>query len=189
MDARIEKELLALLPRFRRFALGLARNPGDADDLVQSALEKAVSRIDQWEPGTRLDSWVFRIIQTTHIDLIRGRKRNDRFLEVVENQSERSHDGERALEARNTLDAVRHAIFNLPEEQRAVIMLVSVEGLSYREAAETLGIPMGTLTSRLVRGRNALMHMMSFPEDKNPEGSGPGEINFNISHLEKGAKQ
>ena len=164
--------------------MGLTRNPGDADDLVQTALEKAVSRIDQWEPGTRLDSWVFRIIQTTHIDMIRGRKRNDSFLELVKNQEDRSHDGERALEARNTLDAVRHAIFNLPEEQRAVIMLVSVEGFSYKEAAETLAIPMGTLTSRLVRGRNALMHMMSFPE-----GSGPDEMNFNISHLEKGAKQ
>ena len=187
MDTRIEKELLSLLPRFRRFALGLTRNPGDADDLVQTALEKAVSRIDQWEPGTRLDSWVFRIIQTTHIDMIRGRKRNDSFLELVKNQENRSHDGERALEARNTLDAVRHAIFNLPEEQRAVIMLVSVEGLSYKEAAETLAIPMGTLTSRLVRGRNALMQMMSFPEGSGPND--PSEMNFNISHLEKGAKQ
>lgn len=184
MDGHIEKELVGLLPRFRRFALGLTRNPGDADDLVQNALEKAISRINQWEPGTRLDSWVFRIIQTTHIDQIRGKKRNERFLEVVENQGEKSHDGERALEARNTLDAVRHAIFNLPDEQRAVIMLVSVEGLSYKEAAETLSIPMGTLTSRLVRGRNALMHMMSFPE-----GEGSDQVNFNISNLEKGAKK
>lgn len=182
MDARIEKELVSLLPRFRRFALGLTRNASDADDLVQASIEKAVARIEQWEPGSRLDSWVFRIIQTTHIDQIRGRKRNDRFLEVVENNSELSHDGERAIEARNTLDAVRHAIFNLPEEQRTVIMLVSVEGLSYKEAAETLGIPMGTLTSRLVRGRNALMHMMSFPE-----GEDPGETGFNNIHLEKGA--
>jgi len=182
LDNHIEKELVSLLPRFRRFALGLTRNPSDADDLVQSAIEKAVGRIDQWEPGTRLDSWVFRIIQTTHIDQIRGKKRNDRFLEVVENTAERSHDGERAVEARNTLDAVRHAIFNLPEEQRAVIMLVSVEGLSYKEAAETLAIPMGTLTSRLVRGRNALMNMLS-----SPDGDGLENTDFNNLHLEKGA--
>jgi len=182
LDERIEKELVSLLPRFRRFALGLARNPSDADDLVQTAMEKAVSRIDQWEPGTRLDSWVFRIIQTTHIDQIRGKKRNDRFLEVVENNAQRSHDGERAVEARSSLDAVRHAIFNLPEEQRSVIMLVSVEGLSYKEAAETLGIPMGTLTSRLVRGRNALMHMLG-----SPEGDGSKSADFNNLHLEKGA--
>ena len=152
---------MAILPRLRRFALGLTRNGAGADDLVQSACEKAISRIDQWEPGTRLDSWMFRIIQTTHIDQIRGQKRRDGYLEVIEHQGEHSFDGERAAEASMTLDAVRRAIYNLPEEQRAVVMLVSVEGLSYKEAAETLEIPMGTLTSRLVRARTALARIMN----------------------------
>ena len=161
MDARTQQELVAILPRLRRFALGLTRNGAQADDLVQNACEKAITRIDQWEPGTRLDSWMFRIIQTTHIDHIRGQKRRDGYLKVIESQGEPAFDGERAAEASMTLDAVRRAIYNLPEEQRAVIMLVSVEGLSYKEAAETLEIPMGTLTSRLVRARTALARMMN----------------------------
>lgn len=160
MDARTQQELVAILPRLRRFALGLTRDGAQADDLVQSACEKAITRIDQWEPGTRLDSWMFRIIQTTHIDQIRGQKRRETYLEVIEDHMDGSFDGERAAEANMTLDAVRRAIYNLPEEQRAVVMLVSVEGLSYKEAAETLEIPMGTLTSRLVRARSALARML-----------------------------
>lgn len=165
MDVRTQQELVAILPRLRRFALGLTRNGAQADDLVQNACEKAITRIDQWEPGTRLDSWMFRIIQTTHIDQIRGQKRRDSYLEVISNQGEPSFDGERAAEASMTLDAVRRAIYNLPDEQRAVVMLVSVEGLSYKEAAETLEIPMGTLTSRLVRARTALARMMNEMND------------------------
>lgn len=167
LDARTQQELVAILPRLRRFALGLTRNGAQADDLVQNACEKAITRIDQWEPGTRLDSWVFRIIQTTHIDHIRSQKRRDGYLEVIENQGEPAFDGERAAEATMTLDAVRRAIYNLPEEQRAVIMLVSVEGLSYKEAAETLDIPMGTLTSRIVRARTALARMMNEMNEDN----------------------
>lgn len=182
MDARTQQELVAILPRLRRFALGLTRNGAEADDLVQAACEKAITRIEQWEPGTRLDSWMFRIIQTTHIDLIRGKKRRDGYLEVIEGQVESSFDGERAAEASMTLDAVRRAIYTLPDEQRAVVMMVSVEGLSYKEAAEVLQIPMGTLTSRLVRARTALARMM-YEQD--------GDLNLTnadkISPLERGA--
>lgn len=182
MDARTQQELVAILPRLRRFALGLTRNGAEADDLVQAACEKAITRIEQWEPGTRLDSWMFRIIQTTHIDLIRGKKRRDGYLEVIEGQVENSFDGERAAEASLTLDAVRRAIYTLPDEQRAVVMMVSVEGLSYKEAAEVLQIPMGTLTSRLVRARTALARMM-YEQD--------GDSNLTnsdkISPLERGA--
>ena len=122
MDARTQSELVTILPRLRRFALGLTRNGAEADDLVQNACEKAITRIDQWEPGTRLDSWMFRIIQTTHIDQIRGQKRRDSYLEVIEQQGEHAFDGERAAEASMTLDAVRRAIYNLPEEQRAAML-------------------------------------------------------------------
>ena len=176
---------MAILPKLRRFALGLTRNGAEADDLVQQACEKAITRIDQWEPGTRLDSWMFRIIQTTHIDNIRGQKRRDNYLEVVESQEQTSHDGDRAAEARLTLDAVRRAIYTLPDEQRAVVMLVSVEGLSYKEAAEVLEIPMGTLTSRLVRARTALARMMNHPEN----GNGSDDVDGNISLLERGVGQ
>jgi RNA polymerase sigma-70 factor (ECF subfamily) len=165
LDARTQQELVAILPRLRRFALGLTRNGASADDLVQSACEKAIARIHQWEVGTRLDSWMFRIIQTTHIDQVRSQKRRDGHLERVEGLSDHSFDGERAAEASLTLEAVRCAIYRLPEDQRAVVMLVSVEGLSYKEASEILEIPMGTLTSRLVRARTALALMLEEQPD------------------------
>ena len=182
MDARTQQELVAILPRLRRFALGLTRNGAEADDLVQAACEKAITRINQWEPGTRLDSWMFRIIQTTHIDLIRGKKRRDGYLEIIEGQVESSFDGERAAEASMTLDAVRRAIYTLPDEQRAVVMMVSVEGLSYKEAAEVLQIPMGTLTSRLVRARTALARMM-----QEQDGEQDATDTNKVSPLERGA--
>jgi len=183
LDARTQQELIAILPRLRRFALGLTRNGAEADDLVQAACEKAITRIDQWEQGTRLDSWMFRIIQTTHIDQIRSQKRRNAHLEVIENQGEQSFDGENAVEASLTLDSVRRAIYTLPEEQRAVVMLVSVEGLSYKEASEALEIPMGTLTSRLVRARTALARILEQP------GRGDGAMTAHkISPLERGAQ-
>ncbi|TCS60964.1 sigma-70 family RNA polymerase sigma factor [Varunaivibrio sulfuroxidans] len=160
MDERTRKELVILLPRLRRFALGLTRSLDEADDLVQCACEKAISRFDQWQQGTRLDSWMFRIIQNAHIDVMRARTRKDRVLEPFDNQPEPGHDGAQAMESRMTLRNVRDAILRLPEEQRAVIMLVSVEGYSYKDAAENLGIPVGTLTSRLVRGRTALLNLL-----------------------------
>lgn len=156
LDERTRTELTAILPRLRRFALGLARHPSDADDLVQAAVEKAIKRIHQWQPGTRLDSWMFRIIQTTHIDLMRSRKRQSAYVEMAEGQTNASFDGQAAIEASLTLKSVQKAILDLPEEQRSVVMLVSVEGKAYKDAAEILGIPIGTLTSRLVRARTAL---------------------------------
>ena len=183
MDARTQQDLISILPRLRRFALGLTRNGAAADDLVQAACEKAISRISQWQPGTRLDSWVFRIIQTTHIDQIRSQKRRDTYLEVMEGQTDQSFDGQSALEATLTLDTVRKAIFDLPEEQRAVVMLVCVEGLSYKEASDVLEIPMGTLTSRLVRARTALVRMTD------TQGDGGFTIkNDDLSPLKQGAQ-
>jgi len=182
LDARTQQELIAILPRLRRFALGLTRHGAEADDLVQAACEKAITRIDQWEQGTRLDSWMFRIIQTTHIDQIRSQKRRNAHLEVIENQGEQSFDGENAVHASLTLDNVRRAIYTLPEEQRAVVMLVSVEGLSYKEASEVLEIPMGTLTSRLGRARTALTRIM----DKSAHGD--GAISNTLSPMERGAQ-
>ena len=182
MDARTQQELISILPRLRRFALGLTRNETMADDLVQSACEKAIARIDQWEPGTRLDSWMFRIIQTTNIDQIRSQQRRDNHLEVVGAQDEQTFDGERAIESSMTLDAVRRAIYTLPDDQRAVVMLVSVEGLSYKEASEVLEIPMGTLTSRLVRARTALARIL-----QEQDGDIDVTNSDKITPLEKGA--
>ena len=151
-----ERELLTLLPRLRRFARSLARDSADADDLTQAALERALKARARWQSGTRMDSWMMKIIRNCWIDEMRSRARRARtFAPETAGLSAAlavPSEVERAAEA----DGVDHAMNLLPAEQREAIALVLVEGLSYREAAELLEIPVGTLTSRLNRGRRAL---------------------------------
>ena len=168
--------MIALLPRLRRFALGLTGRPDDADDLVQAACERALSRLHQWQPGTRLDSWMYRIVQTTFIDEMRKRKVRGEPVDLEAAGDVSGVDGRSAVDARLTLASVRRAIAQLPEDQRAVLLLVTVEGLSYRDAAESLGIPQGTLMSRLARARlrlHEMVHGAEAPEDADPARSGP----------------
>lgn len=157
-EAAFRGQLIALLPRFRRFARGLARSADEGDDLVQAACIRAIERQDQWQPGTRLDSWVYRIIQNIWLDRVRAAQvRQDHAESPVEHlNTTLAIDGVKAAEDQLTLTRVRRQIDRLPEEQRAVLLLVGVEGLTYREAAETLDIPTGTVMSRLARARAAL---------------------------------
>lgn len=155
----LRHQIAALLPRLRRFGRTLAHRAEDADDLVQMAIEKALNRTDQWTPGTRLDSWMFRIMQTTWIDEVRARERRGQtFLPEEEGE----HVGDAASASGSPLDAllVRKAVARLSEEHRAVVGLVLVEGLSYQEAAEALDLPVGTVTSRLARARDALQLLL-----------------------------
>jgi len=155
-----ERALLDLLPRLRRFARALALDAADADDLCQLALERALKAEGQWQVGTRLDSWMYRIMRNIWIDEIRARKRRAETF-VPEEEGEMVGDADHArIEARVELGKVDRAMAALPPEQREVIALILVEGLAYREAAEALDLPMGTVTSRLVRGRQALMEML-----------------------------
>lgn len=161
MATDVRHEMIAMLPRLRRFARALARSREDADDLVQAACERGLRAIDSWEPGSRLDSWMFRILRNLWIDQLRRRKH-----EVVSDLSEdgaeiAGEDGRRVAEGRLELAAVRTAIGTLPEQQRDVLVLVCIEDLSYREAAEVLDVPVGTVMSRLARGRLALSAALS----------------------------
>jgi len=153
----VRTQIAVLLPRLRRFGRTLARTREDADDLVQTAIEKALTRTDQWTPGTRLDSWMFRIMQTTWIDEVRAR---DRRGQTFVHEEEGEHVGVGSHDAQVDAMAVRKAVARLGDDQRAVVGLVLVEGLSYQEAAEVLGIPVGTLTSRLARARESLQTML-----------------------------
>lgn len=146
-----------MLPRLRRLARVLARDVADADDLVQLTVERGLTRLAQWRPGTRLDSWMFRIMKNAWIDERRARNRQGAVLAPEEEGARVGDDGERAMQARLKAGEVERAMGRLPEEQRLAVALVLVEGLSYGEAAEVLEIPQGTLTSRLGRGRAALM--------------------------------
>ena len=153
--AAFENEMLALLPRLRRFARALARDAADADDLCQMTVEKALLARASWQPGTRLDSWMYRIMRNAWIDTARARGRASETF--VDAEAGAAVGGDGGAEARVALGEVEAAMRRLPDEQREAVALVLVEGLAYKEAAEVLDIPMGTLTSRLVRGRQALM--------------------------------
>ena len=151
--SRLGREIVALLPRLRRFAAGLSGSVQDGDDIVQAACLRALERHYQWEPGTRLDSWMFRIIRNLWLD---GRKSAWNRLVLSDECAMDAAPGsslERELEARNELALARQAIAELPPQQREVLMLVTVEGQTYEAAAATLGIPLGTVMSRLARAR------------------------------------
>ena len=144
-------EIIALLPRLRRFARTITRDPHDADDLVQVTVERALLKVGQWKEEARLESWMFGIMRNAWIDEVRARVRRDRVFAPAE-------AGENVGTSTSDQDAIalQSAMAQLPEEQRMAIGLVLVEGLSYKEAAEVLDVPIGTLTSRLARGRDAL---------------------------------
>lgn len=154
------EELATLLPRLRRFAHGLCRNSADADDLTQTTIERALRSKDQWTPGTRLDSWTFRIMRNLWIDSARSRSRKERAEAPPEERESVGDDPRDALHASIDLQRVMAAMQRLPEDQREVVALILVEGFGYRETAEMLDLPIGTVSSRLVRGRTALLAML-----------------------------
>jgi RNA polymerase sigma-70 factor (ECF subfamily) len=154
---RIRVQLLELLPRLRRFARNLIRQPEDADDIVQIALERALTRCEQWDSSSRLDSWMFGIIRNAWLDEVRSRQRRGPQLDI-DDMSDTLADGQAAVEIE--VMSVQTAMARLPEEQRTAVSLVLVEGLSYKEAAQVMDIPIGTLTSRLARGREALQALL-----------------------------
>lgn len=147
------EQLSALLPRLRRFARALARNPHDADDLVQIALERALTRSEQWREGTRVESWMFGILKNAWIDETRSRARRAKLF-APEEAGEQI--GVATTDAQVELLSMQAAMQKLPDEQRLAVALVLVEGLSYQEAAQVMEVPVGTVTSRLARSRAAL---------------------------------
>src|SRR5207245_10465350 len=126
--ARFSDQLVAGLPRLRRFAGGLAGAAAEADDLVQAACERALARSHQFQEGTRFDSWMFRIVQTIWIDQLRARDVRKEDAEMAEERLG-SDAPVRRIEARLALAEVRLAVERLPLEQRSVLMLVTVDGL------------------------------------------------------------
>jgi RNA polymerase sigma-70 factor, ECF subfamily len=153
----IPEQIVALLPRLRRFARNLTRNPHDADDVVQIGVERALARLDQWRSDARLDSWMFKIVRNAWIDEVRARGRRDR---IFLNEEAGENIGTDSMERETERLSVQAAMARLPEDQRVAVSLVLVEGLPYKEAAEVLDIPIGTLTSRLARGRLALQSLL-----------------------------
>lgn len=152
----VEDQLIAFLPRLRRFAISLCKSGDVADDLVQAACERALASADRFEPGTRFDAWMFRILRNLWIDQVRKQQTRGPEQDVDALPDIAGAMGEREVEARLMVKSVAEAIDLLPEEQREVLLLVCVEELSYREASDVLAIPIGTVMSRLARARKTL---------------------------------
>jgi RNA polymerase sigma-70 factor, ECF subfamily len=155
MARQLQAEIVEMLPRLWRFGLTLTRSPADADDLVQSACERALSRGAQLRGETKIGAWMYTIMRNLWIDQIRMRRtqQHDRIEAAHEVMGE---DGEALAEKNDSLAAVRRALATLPAQQRVALTLVCVDGLSYKEAAAVLDVPIGTVTSRIARGREAL---------------------------------
>jgi len=155
-----ESQLAELLPRLRRFAHGLSRNAADADDLTQAAIERALKSRDQWQPGTQLDTWAYRIMRNLWIDTTRSRSRKAAHEAPEEEGLNVGEDPRDGMDASLDLKRIMAAMERLPDEQREIVALILVEGFGYREVSEMLGLPIGTVSSRLVRGRTALLAMV-----------------------------
>jgi RNA polymerase sigma-70 factor (ECF subfamily) len=152
--------LTALLPRLRRFGLSLTGSRNDADELVQAACERVLTRGDQLRDQARMDAWIYGIMRNLWIDELRFRKvrRHDDLSAAADVVGE---SGEAVVEGRITLAAVRKAVAEMSEDRRVLLMLVCVDGLTYQEAADTLGIAIGTVMSRLSRARQELQERLS----------------------------
>ncbi|MBI2752236.1 MAG: sigma-70 family RNA polymerase sigma factor [Betaproteobacteria bacterium] len=144
-------QVVAFIPRLRRYARALVGERTAADDLVQDTLERALNKFHLWKRGTDLRAWLFTVMHNLHVNQIRGRRElvglDEEALEIPVRAT---HDT--ALEARD----LERALMRLSAEQREVLLLVVLEDMSYEEAAATLGIPIGTVMSRLSRAREKL---------------------------------
>ena len=147
-----KNDLVRLLPRMRRFGCCLTGSLELADDLVQAACERALSRAGQWQPGSRLDSWLFAIMRSIWLNQIQKDKVRLGSGTVDPDQLS-TGDGAARIDARLRLNEVDRVVSEFPEEQRAVLLLVNVEGYTYKEAAGILDVPVGTVMSRLARIR------------------------------------
>jgi RNA polymerase sigma-70 factor, ECF subfamily len=161
----VRHELVALLPRLRRFALVLTRSADLADDLVQTAVLRALEHLDQC-PEEMVDRWLFRILKTVWLNSQRSAALR-RTEPLDEHTDAWTCDGIREVESKIALSEVWNAFSCLTAEQRETIHLVCVEGYSYTAAAEFLGVPVGTVMSRLSRGRVALMSIATAPHVDN----------------------
>jgi RNA polymerase sigma-70 factor (ECF subfamily) len=165
----VEREI----PRLRRYARALTRSADRADDLVQETLLRAISKSHLWQTGTDIRAWLFTIMHNHYVNMVRRAIRDEATVDIEQMS---------ALLVANTdptassqLRELEQSLARLPGEQREVILLVGLEGMSYETAAEVLGVPVGTVRSRLSRGRDALRRLLGLPEKAARAVEDPGE--------------
>ena len=149
------KRLVELIPRLRRYARALVGERSGADDLVQDTMERAWTKLHLYRRGTDLRAWLFTVMHNVHVNRVRAERPSDPLGDDMPELAQRGTQSD-ALMVRD-LD---RAIARLPADQRAVLLLVTLEEMSYDEVARTLGIPIGTVMSRLSRAREKLRAMM-----------------------------
>jgi RNA polymerase sigma-70 factor (ECF subfamily) len=157
----IRDRMVELLPRLRRFSYALTGNLDKADDLVQETCARALTSSEQWREGTRLDSWMYRIAQNAWFDKMRAKQVRGEVVDVDAAIELVGSDGRDITESRLMLKVVAQNITELPLDQQLVLAHVCFDGLSYKETAEALGVPIGTVMSRLARARGALHSAIS----------------------------
>lgn len=154
-------QAMQYIPRLRRYARALTGDASAADDLVQDALERALVKQDLWREGTDLRAWLFTVMHNLFVNQVRSAAVS-RTVQLDDAMADRPQpQSTDRLEIRD-LDTALQA---LPEEQRAVVLLVGLEDLSYEEAAHVMGVPVGTVMSRLSRGREKLRRLLQEPSD------------------------
>jgi RNA polymerase sigma-70 factor (ECF subfamily) len=165
--ADIYRSIEAEIPRLRRYARALARDTAAADDLVQDCLARALGKLHLWQEGSDLRAWLFTILHNQYVNQVRRAVREGVAVGLSETEpmlNQAPHQGKR-LELRD----LERAIAKLPDEQRAVVLLVGLEGMRYEEVAEIFDVPIGTVRSRLSRGRDALRRLMGIVPDRQAE--------------------
>jgi len=165
--AQIHRSIEAEIPRLRRYARTLARDVTAADDLVQDCLARALGKLHLWQEATDLRAWLFTILHNQYVNRVRRAVREGVTVGLSETEPmlTRAPHQDKRLELRD----FERAIARLPEEQRSVILLIGLEGMRYEEVAEILGVPVGTVRSRLSRGRDTLRRLMGIVPDRQAE--------------------
>lgn len=178
--ADTHRDIEAEIPRLRRYARALTRDAITADDLVQDCLTRALGKLHLWQEGTDLRAWLFTILHNQYVNHIRRAVREGAAVGLSESEpllSRAPQQGKR-LELRD----LERALAKLPEEQRSVILLVGLEGMRYEEVAAVLDVPVGTIRSRLSRGREALRRLTGpIPEQEAKSTTGDSKVTRDAS--------
>ena len=159
----VRQHIVANIAQLRRFAFSLTGNPHDADDLLQATVERVLNK--GAPDGDDMGKWMYRVCKNIWIDGVRSRQVRVRAVETGKLQGAQFEDGERRTLDRLSLAEVTDAMQRLPDKHRVVLSLIALEGCSYREAAEILEIPAGTVMSRLARARQALADGLAAPQN------------------------
>ena len=169
LSCLVEQEI----PRLRRYARALTHATDRADDLVQDTLVRALSKLHLWQPGTDLRAWLFTIMHHQYVNTVRreARERTTVDIEHVSSTLTATTDPT----ARRQLIELDRALALLPNEQREVVLLVGLEGMPYESVAEILGVPIGTVRSRLSRGRERLRELMGRDREPHSASSAAGK--------------